>query len=63
LEVFGIKLVGLSAENGRKLLLTLALVFVVLVARAAINALVRLAMRGLLRHPARRRLLGRRPTR
>lgn len=39
MEIFNIKLVGLSAENGRKLLLTLALIAVVVVARLVLNAL------------------------
>jgi small-conductance mechanosensitive channel len=39
LEIFNIKLVGLSAENGRKLLLTLALVVIVVVVRLVLNAL------------------------
>jgi small-conductance mechanosensitive channel len=39
LEIFGIRFVGLSAENGRKLLLTLALVLVVVVLRLVLNAL------------------------
>jgi len=39
LEIFGIRLVGLSAENGRKLLLTLALIVIVVVVRLVLNAL------------------------
>jgi small-conductance mechanosensitive channel len=46
LEFFNIKFIGLSPENGRKLLATLAFVLVVLLLRAGLNALVRLVLRG-----------------
>jgi small-conductance mechanosensitive channel len=41
LEKYGIKFVGLSAENGYKLLLTLGLILVVVVLRLVLNALTR----------------------
>jgi small-conductance mechanosensitive channel len=54
LNIFdNVKLVGLSAENGHKLLLTLAFVAAVLLLRAGLNALVRLLMRGREERPVR----------
>ncbi len=53
MEFFDIKFIGLSPENGRKLLLTLAFVVVVLILRAGLNALVRLLMRGREERPVR----------
>jgi small-conductance mechanosensitive channel len=41
LNIFGIMFVGLSAENGRKLLLTLGLILLVVVLRLVLNALTR----------------------
>ncbi len=43
-EVFGIRLVGVTAENGQKLLLTAAFVAVVWVLRRALSALARAAL-------------------
>jgi small-conductance mechanosensitive channel len=53
LDIYGIKFIGLSSENGRKLLLTLAFVAAVLILRAALNAVVRLLMRGREEKPVR----------
>ena len=53
MEIYGIKLVGLSAENGHKLLLTFAFILLVLVTRAVLNALVRLLLRGREEKPVR----------
>jgi small-conductance mechanosensitive channel len=53
LEIYGIKFIGLSPENGRKLLLTFAFVAAVLILRAALNAIVRLLMRGREEKPVR----------
>ncbi len=48
-----IRFVGLSAENGKKLLLTVAFVLAVLVLRLLLNALVRLVLRGREERPVR----------
>ncbi|HJQ35300.1 MAG TPA: mechanosensitive ion channel domain-containing protein [Pyrinomonadaceae bacterium] len=53
MEFLKIKLIGLSAENGKKLLATLVLVAVVLLLRAGLNALVRVLMRGREERPLR----------
>jgi len=53
LEIYGVRFVGLSAENGRKLLLTLAFIAAMLLLRAALNAVVRLILRGREERPAR----------
>lgn len=53
MSIFNVKLIGLSAENGQKLLLTLAFFVAVLLLRAGLNALVRLLMRGREERPAR----------
>ena len=46
MEFFGIKLVGMNADSGRKLLLTIALILLVLLLRSLFRALTRLLMRG-----------------
>jgi small-conductance mechanosensitive channel len=46
MEIFGIKFVGLTAENGRKLLLTLGFIFLVMLLRFVITSLSRLLLRG-----------------
>ena len=46
MEIFGIKLIGISAENGRKLAATLALILVVVVLRLVLNAVTRPTLRG-----------------
>ncbi len=45
-EIFGVQLVGVSAESGRKLLLAVILVAVILVLRRATHAVVRVALAG-----------------
>src|SRR4051794_14150094 len=44
MEFFGIRLVGLNSDNGRKLALTIGLIVLVVAVRAAINTLLRLGM-------------------
>ena len=46
MEFFGIKLVGMNADSGRKLFLTIALILLVLLLRFLFRALTRLLMRG-----------------
>ncbi len=46
MEIFGIKFVGVNAENGTKLLLTLAFVAVVVLLRRALHILARVLLRG-----------------
>lgn len=53
MELFGIRLVGLTAENGQKFLLTLGLVAAVLALRFLLNLILRAAMRGRGIRPAR----------
>ena len=45
-EVFGVRLVGVSAETGKKLLLTIALVVLLLLAGRLLRGLTALALRG-----------------
>lgn len=45
-EIFGIRLVGLSAENGHKLLLTLEFFVVFFILRYGLTAIARVIMRG-----------------
>ncbi len=45
-EVFGVKLVGVTADNGLKLLLTLGFIGLVLLLNLAVQAMVRLLLRG-----------------
>lgn len=51
MEIFGIRFVGLTAENGRKLLLTLGFIFVVMLLRYILTSISKLLLRG--RHNAR----------
>jgi small-conductance mechanosensitive channel len=46
MEIFGIRFIGLSAENGRKLLLTFSFVVVFLILRYGLTAIARLIMSG-----------------
>jgi small-conductance mechanosensitive channel len=46
MEIFGIRFVGFSAENGRKLLLTFAFIIVFLILRYGLTALARLLISG-----------------
>lgn len=46
LELFGVELVGITAESGRKLLLSIALIVIVMVARKLLRALVEAVLRG-----------------
>ena len=46
MEAYGIRFIGLSTENGRKLLLTLAFFVVFFILRYGLTALARLIMRG-----------------
>ena len=46
MELFGVKLVGLSEENGQKFLLTVAFIFALVALRLLLNGLVRLLLRG-----------------
>ena len=46
MEFYGIRLVGLNPENGRKLMLTLALIVIVMLVRWVLRALARLSVRG-----------------
>ncbi len=46
MEVYGIRLVGVNPETGTKVLLTLALIAVVILARWALRATTRLLIRG-----------------
>lgn len=41
LELFGVKLVGINAENGRKLLFSIAFVIVMLLINAALHRLAK----------------------
>jgi small-conductance mechanosensitive channel len=53
LEVYNVKLIGLNAENGRKLLLTLAFIAIVLLLRFALTGISRLVLPGLHNERAR----------
>ncbi|MBD0373657.1 MAG: mechanosensitive ion channel family protein [Pyrinomonadaceae bacterium] len=53
MELYGIRLVGINAENGRKLLLTLAFIIIVLLARFALTGLSKLVLPGLHNERAR----------
>jgi small-conductance mechanosensitive channel len=46
MEVFGIRFIGFSAENGRKVFLTFAFIIVFLILRYGLTALARLLIRG-----------------
>ena len=46
MEIFGIRFIGLSAESGRKLLLTFAFIVVFLILRYGLTAIARLIMSG-----------------
>ena len=46
MELFGIKFVGINAENGRKLLLTIAVIVAVIILRSVLRALARLLLHG-----------------
>lgn len=46
MEIFGIRFLGLTLENGRKLLFSLALLLAVVLIRAALRLLARVVMRG-----------------
>jgi small-conductance mechanosensitive channel len=46
MDFFGIRLVGFNSENGRKLLLTVGLIILVMVARSLLNALLRVVLKG-----------------
>ncbi|HEY0426694.1 MAG TPA: mechanosensitive ion channel domain-containing protein [Pyrinomonadaceae bacterium] len=46
MEIFGIRFVGLSTENGRKLMITFAFIVVFLILRYGLTALARLLIRG-----------------
>src|SRR3712207_6176217 len=46
MDFFGIRLIGLNAENGRKLLLTFGFIAVFLILRYGVTALAQLAMKG-----------------
>ena len=46
MDFFGIRLVGFNSENGRKLLLTIGLVILVMVVRSLLNAFLRVALKG-----------------
>ncbi len=46
MDIFGIRFVGINAENGRKLLLTLAFILVVWLVRRGLHALTRRGLRG-----------------
>ena len=46
MEFYGIRFVGLNPENGRKLLLTLALIVVVMLVRWLFRAIARALLRG-----------------
>jgi small-conductance mechanosensitive channel len=51
-EIFGLRLVGVNAENGKKLLLTLALIFIVLAVIKLFRALLRRVLRERANNPA-----------
>jgi len=46
MDFFGIRLVGFNSENGRKLLLAVGLIILVMVARSLLNALLRVVLKG-----------------
>lgn len=46
MDIFGIRLVGINAENGQKMLLTLGFVAILFLVRALVAAVVRLALQG-----------------
>ena len=46
MDFFGIRLVGFNPENGRKLLLTIGLIVLVLVIRSTLNAISRAVLKG-----------------
>src|SRR4051812_33918567 len=46
MEVYGIKLVGLNAENGRKVLLTVAFILIVIFLRWLLRSAARIFVRG-----------------
>jgi Small-conductance mechanosensitive channel len=46
MDFFGIRLLGFNSENGRKLLLTIGLIILVMVVRSLLNALARVVLKG-----------------
>jgi small-conductance mechanosensitive channel len=53
MELYGIRLVGMNAENGRKLLLTLGFIAIVLIVRFTLTGLSKLVLPGLRKERAR----------